>query len=286
MKKYIMEKAKENGACAAGVVRARKFTELREVLEKRGRVSLCEEDIEKRIDPFLLMPEAKSIIVCLFFYKNNRENRISQYAQGIDYHEVLINRLGAVCTEIEKKGFYAKAFADNSPLCERYLAYLSGSGFFGKNGMLINPEYGSFVFIGCILTDCELEEDSPLKSPYCMGCGRCIEACPGKALGENFEFSEEKCASFLTQKKGELSFSEENIIKKSGYIWGCDLCQRVCPYNYTEKTTNIQEFFTDLISENEISSELSNREFKREYKKRAFSWRGKAVLERNKRLFR
>ena len=286
MKEQLIKNLYSEGACAVGVVRARKFDELREILEKRGRVSLCPTDIEQRINPFYLMPEAKSIVVCLFSYFVKEECEISAYAVGKDYHTVVKNKLNAGAKIIRDNGFLADAYVDNAPLPDRYLAYLAGLGFFGRNTMLINEKYGSMVFIGYILTDCELLEDSPLENTYCMDCKKCISACPGGAIGENFDFNEDKCVSYLTQKKGELTKDEEDIIKKSGYIWGCDICQRVCPYNYTPLTSQIPEFIHERIDKIDDLDDLSNKEFKKLYSERAFSWRGKAVLKRNMDLYK
>jgi len=286
MKKTIMEQLAAQGACAAGVVRARKLTELREILEKRGSVSLCEPDIEKRINPFLLMPEVKSIIVCLFSYCLRRKTRVSEYAMGLDYHIVIKARLKKASELLKDKGYRAEVYADNAPLPDRYLAYLAGLGFFGKNGMLINEKYGSKVFIGYILTDCSIEEDKPLDNRYCVGCGKCTAACPGGAIGENFGFDEGRCVSYLTQRKGELSAVEAEIVKKSGYIWGCDICQNVCPYNYAAPVTDIDEFGKNTVEDILITDDMTNREFKERYGNRAFAWRGKGVLKRNTDLYK
>jgi len=286
IKQKLFDELIEQGASECGVVRARKFSELFTILEKRGRVSLCESDIEKRINPFLLMSNAKSIVVCLFSYCIGEKGRISRYAMGEDYHKVVINALEKGCEILKQNGFSSKAYADNSPLLERYLAYLAGLGFFGKNGMLINEKYGSFVFVGYILTDCEMPCDTPLDNSMCIGCNKCIDACPGNALGEDFSFNENKCVSYLTQKKGELTGKEQEIIKKSGYIWGCDICQNVCPYNYTAQRTNIPQFFKNLVFDIEIDENMSNSEFGRKFSNRAFAWRGKNVLKRNIELFK
>ena len=105
-------------------------------------------------------------------------------------------------------------------------------------------------------------------------------------MGEDFSFNENKCVSYLTQKKGELTGKEQEIIKKSGYIWGCDICQNVCPYNYTAQRTNIPQFFKNLVFDIEIDENMSNSEFGRKFSNRAFAWRGKNVLKRNIELFK
>lgn len=281
MKTAIVEKALLSGACAVGVVKARKFLELLPILKKRGPVSFCEKDFEKRINPFLIMENAKSIIVCLFSYNTNEKSNISEYAVGEDYHLVIKKRLLPVLQILSDNLYRAEIFADNGPLCDRYLAYLAGLGFFGKNTMLINPEYGSKVFIGYILTDCELEPDKPMNNSICMNCMKCVNTCPSHAIGKDFEFNENVCVSFLTQKKGALSDKEERFIKSSKYIWGCDICTDVCPYNYSLPITNIQEFLPSAPYPDENLKNLSNKEFNKLYSNKAYSWRGKNILIRN-----
>ena len=286
MKRKISDALKIAGVCDFGVVRARIFEEFLPIISNRGEVSLCERVAERRVNPFFTYPFAKSIIVCLFNYHSGENGVISEYALGEDYHIVIKNRLMPVLELFKNNGYQAESFVDNSPFSERHLAYLAGLGFFGMNGMLINKEFGSKVFIAGIVTDCELKEDSPIDNDICMQCKKCIEACPGGAIGENFEFNENKCASFLTQKKGELTKEEENIIKKSGYIWGCDGCQNVCPYNYSQKHTNIHEFMKRDNSFTDINENMTNSQFKNLFGDRAYSWRCKGVLIRNMKIFK
>ncbi len=286
MKTKIKNALKDVGACDFGVIGARVFDEFLPIISKRGKVSLCEEDIEKRINPFLTYPFAKSIVVSLFSYNTGEKEVISEYALGDDYHIVIKNRLNVVLGLLRNSGYKAESFVDNSPLSDRHLAYLAGVGFFGMNGMLINEQFGSKVFIAGIVTDCELEEDCPLENNICIKCRKCIDACPGGAIGDNFCFDETKCVSYLTQKKGELSKDEKEIIKKSGYIWGCDICQNVCPYNYTVKRTNIHEFMQKGNDLENITKDMSNAQFKKNFANKAYSWRGKAVLTRNMEIFK
>ncbi len=286
MKRKISDALFNVGVCDFGVVRARIFEEFLPIISNRGEVSLCERVAQKRVNPFLTYPFAKSIIVCLFNYCSGEKSVISEYALGEDYHIVIKNRLLPVLEMLKNNGYQAECFTDNSPFSERHLAYLAGLGFFGMNGMLINNEFGSKVFIAGIVTDCELEEDSPIDNDICMQCRRCIKACPGGAIGENFKFDENRCVSFLTQKKGELSEEEENIIKKSGYIWGCDICQNVCPYNYSQKHTNIHEFMQKDNDFENITKGMSNTQFKKLFGDKAYSWRGKSVLIRNMKIFK
>ena len=281
MKTTLIKSAADNYCSEIGFVKARIFKEFLPFLEKRGIVSFCETDFEKRINPFFMMEDAKTVIVCLFSYNTGIHNKISSYAHGKDYHRVLTDILEKISKPLTENGYKIKAFTDNSLLPERYLAYLAGLGFFGKNNMLINKKLGSKFFIGCILTDCEIEEDNPIENVLCIGCDKCINSCPGGALGDGFSFDENKCASFVSQKKGELSEEEKALIKKSGFIWGCDICSDVCPYNEKIEITKIPEFSQNLIDVVEIDSDMTNKEFMKKYGDRAFSWRGKNVLLRN-----
>lgn len=224
----------------------------------------------------------KSAIVCLFpYFCGDGEGNLSLYARSLDYHLVIKEKLSPVCDFICTLAPEAECqiFADIGPEVDRRLAYEAGLGFYGKNKMLINDDYGSYFFIGYILCDLDLTPDTPLQKA-CIGCNRCIESCPGGALGESFDIN--KCASHISQKKGDLTESEIAILKKSGLVFGCDTCQRVCPHNnITPKP--MEEFTKDLIDNINLSDleSLSNREFMKKYKNRAFSWRGKGVLERN-----
>lgn len=279
MKKELLDLAAKQGACAAGFCGARVFDELTDSLLKNP-ASMAKGSARERVNPFLIMPGAKSIMVCLFSYNNgSKTGNLSCYAFGADYHETLARRMQPICEAIREKGYFAEYLCDNNPLCERYLAYLSGLGFFGRNCMLINPVWGSYTFIGCIITDAEIEPDAPLCRT-CAECGECERECPGGAISRE-GFCEEKCASYLTQKKGELSKDERSIIKKSSFAWGCDICQSVCPHNKAAPRTEIEEFKSELITSLSEDMADSGRDFRRRYKNRAFSWRGFGVILRN-----
>ena len=230
--------------------------------------------------------EGKTAIVCLFPYFNGYNGgNLSLYAQSRDYHLVIKEKLEKLREYILpfSQSPDIPIFADIGPSVDRLLAYRAGLGFYGKNNMLINPDFGSFFFIGYILCDIALESDSSLNKE-CDGCGRCIKACPGGALGDNFCI--EKCASHISQKKGALSKEEEKILAASNLIFGCDICQKVCPHNnITPKP--MKEFTEDLIYSLSLSDieNLSNREFLKKYKDRAFSWRGRQILIRNLHFF-
>lgn len=229
----------------------------------------------------------KSAIVCLFPYyiEHSGPSNLSRYTWGTDYHLVINEYLDKLIEKLQKMNTSAQfsIHCDTSPLADRYMAYLAGLGFYGKNNCFISPKWGSYVMIGTILTTLEFEPNTPLRQS-CMGCNRCITACLGQCLGHD-EFKYDTCKSYLTQKKGDLTNEEETIIGKTPLVFGCDVCQEVCPHNQSIPATPIPEFqhVEPYIDINEIET-LTNKEFKAKYGHRAFSWRGKKILIRNQNI--
>ncbi len=253
--------------------------------QKISKIGFCKaEDYKKRIGNNVALEGADSIIVCAFgYYNGDKKGNVSRYAQGIDYHLVTIEKMKVLAEYLKSRGYRADAYADVGSLDERFLAQLSGIAFRGRNTMAICNELGSYFFIGYILTNCKIEPDKE-NAEKCKNCGACLKACPLGAIdGRNF--IKERCLSYINQKKGELAPEEEAAMKNSGCAWGCDICQEVCPHNKCVPVTEIDEFKNDLIYNLEIDENISNREFRNEYKNRAFSWRGKAVLVRNQKIF-
>ena len=229
----------------------------------------------------------KSAIVCLFpYYVEHKDpSNLSRYTWATDYHLVINEYLKKLIEKLQIMNTDAQfsIHCDTSPLADRYMAYLAGLGFYGKNNCFISPKWGSYVVIGTILTTLELEPNTPLTQS-CMGCNRCITACLGQCLGHD-EFKFDTCKSYLTQKKGELTSEEEHIIAKTPLVFGCDVCQEVCPHNQSIPATPIPEFqrVEPYIDINELET-LTNKEFKAKYGNRAFSWRGKKILMRNQNI--
>ena len=221
---------------------------------------------------------AKNVIVFLVPYlaSETKNNNISLYAAPQDYHiymKGLFSMIEPALSELFP-GRSFKGMSDSSPINETKAAALCGLGIIGDNTRLINEKYGSFVFIGEIYTDAEIEADDPKPIEGCLHCGLCASACPA-------EFGK-TCLSEITQKKGVLSEDEKNLIKRAGSAWGCDVCQTVCPLNSEKCLTGIEFFKKDLIYNlnSRTLSEMTDEEFRR----RAFSWRGKSVPERNLRI--
>ncbi|WP_456156076.1 epoxyqueuosine reductase [Veillonella sp.] len=226
----------------------------------------------------------RSAIVCLFPYHvpYSGATNLARYTWSTDYHLVVTDYLQRLVDELSSTN-PSELFSihcDTSPLADRYMAYLAGLGFYGKNKCFINPTWGSYIVIGTILTTLELEPNTPMTKT-CLGCNRCISSCLGKCLDLN-EFKYDTCKSYLTQKKGDLTDDEQSIVGKSPLIFGCDMCQEVCPHNKDLPTTPIVEFqsIEPYVDIEELES-ISNKEFKAKYGHRAFSWRGKKILIRN-----
>ncbi len=226
----------------------------------------------------------KTAFVCLFpYFSGYEDGNLSVYAYSTDYHIVTRRKLKQICEFLFSAGAsYAEGFADIGPSVDKNLAYAAGLGFYGRNTLMINPRLGSYFFIGYVLTDLPLEPDSPLEQG-CAGCERCVEACPGGALNGGFDIT--RCASAVNQKKGELSDEEAELVRRAGYAFGCDICQRVCPHNQNPPPP-MPEFLENRIFNltEDMFSGVSNREFKEKYGSYAFAWRGKNVLLRNIRI--
>ena len=191
----------------------------------------------KRVDPGFLMDGCKSVIsVILNYYTGLSADDpdtpvISKYAYGKDYHNIIKSRLKILLDYIQGlyPGSSGRVFTDTAPLLERAWAARSGLGWIGRNSNLISPDYGSFVFIGVILTDAEHEYDLPLRD-YCGTCTRCIDACPTGAITGTRTINANKCISYLTiENKGEIPPEFKGLFKNR--VFGCDICQDVCPWN-------------------------------------------------------
>ena len=154
-------------------------------------------------------------------------------------------------------------------------AFLAGLGRLGKNGLLLHPQYGSYIFIGEIVTDLDLQADQPLVPPSCSNCGKCVRACPQGALQEDGSVCLERCRSHITQKKGELSDWERQQIRKGGLVWGCDICNDVCPCNQQPQLTPVPEFLQSAVA---VMDEQNAQQL---LKTRAYNYRGRNTILRN-----
>ena len=293
VKEDIIKYCLSLGIDSVGFIKVRKFNELEEFFKYRKDKNLENEfeenDIELRIDADKWFEGGKTIISIAFPYlyiKENVNNGFSVYTRGIDYHFAVNKYLNEICKIIESYGGTAKAFVDSNELPERYLAYISGVGFIGKNNMIITKKYGSYVFLGEIITDLEIyEEDKRTFDEInlfkeCGECNICYNECPTKAINPNMKNCN-ICLSYVTQKK---ELEDWEIKKLDGRIFGCDSCQLKCPYNEQSKLSQIEEFKAmDFMNDNneDFIIEMNNSQFKESFKKTSCGWRGKNILKRN-----
>lgn len=226
----------------------------------------------------------RSVIIFLVPYYSGECVNISRYAASRDYHIYLnaVNDRLSKFLRNEAAGTRSKGYGDHSPIDERDAAAKCSLGVIGDNGLLINEKYGSYVFIGELICDIEpdlLASASVGAVNFCEHCGACRIACPTGKLSN----PEKPCLSAITQKRGSLTDSEKELIKKSGTVWGCDACQEACPHNENPEITPISFFREGRIVNltPEILSDMSDGEFS----SRAFSWRGRTPLLRNLEIY-
>ncbi|MGZ4042889.1 MAG: tRNA epoxyqueuosine(34) reductase QueG [Bacteroidia bacterium] len=208
---------------------------------KHGDMKYMENYFDKRLDTRLLVEGSRSVISLLYNYypeKKQVDNvpKISKYAYGKDYHEIIKEKLGAFLFSLKAKigDINGRAFVDSAPVLDKAWAAKSGLGWIGKNSNLINKKNGSFFFIAELIVDLKLEYDGPIKD-YCGTCTRCIDACPTNAIVEPYVVDGSKCISYLTiELKNEIPLEFSN--KMDGWVFGCDVCQDVCPWNSFSKT--------------------------------------------------
>jgi epoxyqueuosine reductase len=216
---------------------------------KHGQMKYMENYFDKRLDPTLLVSGAKSVISLLYnYYPSQQQNaaapKISKYAYGKDYHEVIREKLNEFLSVLREKigAINGRAFVDSAPVMDKVWAAKSGLGWIGKNSNLINKQNGSFFFIAELIIDLELEYDGPIKD-YCGTCTRCIDACPTEAIIEPYVVDGSKCISYLTIELKEEIPQEFNG-KMQGWAFGCDVCQDVCPWN-SFSTVHHEPLFND-----------------------------------------
>jgi epoxyqueuosine reductase len=202
-----------------------------------GNMGYMENHFDLRIDPSKLVPGAKSVIVLLLNYYPAQsqaiEPKISKYAYGRDYHEVIKDKLKQLLQFMRENigEVSGRGFVDSAPVLERSWATRSGLGWIGRNGNLITKQKGSFFFIATLITDLELEYDDPFAKDYCGSCRKCIEACPTDAILEDKVIDGSRCISYFTIELKEMMIPAEMQGKFDNWMFGCDTCQDVCPWN-------------------------------------------------------
>jgi len=271
---WIVEQAKAGGFALCGVARAEKFPELahEDWLAKGygGQMNYLAD--LRRSDPQSVMPDLRSVIVCVLNYNTDQplsaevmrhadsqepHGWLSRYAWGSDYHEVLGKKLEALSRQLHERfteSFQTRLYADTGPIQERVFAKHAGLGWIGKNTLLLNQEIGSFFFLGVILTTLDLQPSltgaTSLAPDRCGTCQRCIEACPTDALFEPYVMDARKCISYLTiELRGGIP---EELRRPMGtHVYGCDICQDVCPWNSKSPVSGLEEFRPRTFSDSE-----------------------------------
>jgi len=251
----IKEKALELGFQKIGIVRAepleREGARLREWLanDRHGEMAWLAREPEKRIDPRLIFPEAKSMIVVAMNYFTPHEHgesvgKISRYAWGDDYHEILKERLRALLAWIEAEipDAKGKVCVDTAPVMEKAWAARAGLGWIGKHSNLITTDFGSWVFIGEILLNLELNFNTDVVKDHCGTCTACLDACPTNAIVEPYVVDSRACISYATIELRDEVLPGNIAENLNGWLYGCDICQDVCPWNRFEKPTTEPRF--------------------------------------------
>jgi epoxyqueuosine reductase len=298
LKEEIIAYSKEIGIDKIGFASAGVFTGLKERLISQQQLNYQsgfeEPDIEKRTNPELLVPKAKSIIAIALAYpskmkdapRSTREERRGIFCRaswGVDYHDILREKLRLLEAFIKEKrpDALTKSMVDTGELSDRAVAERAGIGWSGKNCAIITPEFGSYVYLGEMITTLPFEPDTPLED-NCGTCNKCVEVCPTGALVQGGQLDSNKCIAFLTQTKGFLA--EEYRTKLGNRLYGCDTCQTVCPENKGKDFHLHPEMEPDPeIVKPKLKPLLtiSNREFKENFGKISGSWRGKKPIQRN-----
>lgn len=257
IKKYsalVKAKAKEFGFDFCGISKADFLEEQAPRLEKwlqdgrHGEMKWMENNFDKRLDPRKLVDDAKTVISLLLNYypekqqAENSEIKISKYAYGKDYHVVLKEKCAQLMNELKKEigDFSGRAFTDSAPVMDKVWAEKSGLGWIGKNTNLISKQNGSFFFVAEIILDVEMEPDVS-TGDFCGTCTKCIDECPTNAIVSPYMVDGSKCISYLTIELKENISSEFND-RMNGWVFGCDVCQDVCPWNRFSKPTHEKQF--------------------------------------------
>ncbi|WP_227990838.1 tRNA epoxyqueuosine(34) reductase QueG [Flavisolibacter ginsenosidimutans] len=288
--------AKQFGFDYCGIAKAQVLDEDARRLEAwlnkglHGKMRYMENYFDLRTDPSKLVPGAKSVITLLKnYYPSERLNgdlKISKYAYGQDYHDVIRASLKAMMHEAQEKigAFSGRGFVDSAPVLERSWAQRSGLGWIGRNGNLITKESGSFYFIATLITDLELEYDDPLAKDFCGSCRRCIEACPTEAIGEDKVINGSQCISYFTIELKDEIIPEEMKGKFQNWMFGCDACQDVCPWNRFSKPHS-EAAFSPLPEILNLSTkeweELSEETFRKIFKHSPLSRSKHKGIQRN-----
>ncbi|MEI8278481.1 MAG: tRNA epoxyqueuosine(34) reductase QueG [Bacteroidota bacterium] len=244
----IKNEARRLGFMSCGIAMAQQLDEDALRLERwlkngyQGGMQYMERYFDIRIDPRKLVPGAKSVITLLMNYFPEEQQigstpKVAKYAWGTDYHYVIKDKLHDLLDFIRQHigAVDGRGFVDSAPVLERSWAVKSGLGWIGKNGNLLNKQAGSFFFIATLITDLDLVADMPFATDHCGSCTRCIDACPTDAIVSPTEVDGSKCISYFTIELKDAMIPKDIAAKMEGWMFGCDICQDVCPWNRFSK---------------------------------------------------
>ena len=275
----VKQVSSQNGFDFCGIAKAQPLDEDARRLEKwltqgmNGSMKYMENHFDLRIDPTKLVPGAKSVITLLknYYPASTSGSKISKYAYGNDYHDVIKTSLRKMIFELQEKigQFQGRGFVDSAPVLERTWAQKSGLGWIGKNGNLITKQNGSFFFIATLIVDIELNCDDPFAKDFCGTCKRCIENCPTEAILPDKTINGSKCISYFTIELKDEIIPEEVKGKFQNWMFGCDICQDVCPWNRFSKPHQEQAFepFPEILNfTSKEWEEISEEAFKKIFK--------------------
>lgn len=291
-KELIQYEANKIGIEKIGFTNILDYSYLSKQLRDREKIGysceLEEKDINKRIFINDTFPNCSSIITAAFPYGFNFQRKALNYhgqlsvsTFGIDYHKVINEKLSKLVEKLKKYiNFNYKICVDTAPFIDREICKNSNLGYYGKNHMLINDDYGSLMFLGYILLDQKIGDmKSNNKVDICGECNLCIKHCPNKAIKDNGYMDSSRCISYLTQTKKYIPLEYRE--KMGNAIYGCDICQLVCPKNKSILETEHGYDYSTLIIDLEEIMSITNKEFIHKYGNMAGSWRGKNIWKRN-----
>lgn len=269
---FVRDKSHELGFDECGIAKADFLAEDAPRLEKwlndghHGQMQYMANNFDLRLDPRKLVNGTKTVLTVFQNYFPEKEQpegvpKISKYAYGKDYHKVIKKKLQQILNGLQQFGnIQGRAFTDSAPVLERSWAQKSGIGWVGKNGMLINKKLGSFYFIGVLLLDIELEYDNPFPTDHCGTCTKCIDACPTDAILPNKEINGSQCISYYTIELKEAVINADK--KWDDWVFGCDICQDVCPWNRFSSPTAEKAFSPrfDILNTSALEWQYMNEE--------------------------
>ena len=266
----IKEQALRHGFHKVGIVRAERLDEeaprLKEWLARghHGEMSWMARDVEKRLNPLEIFPQARSIVVVALNYytpaqheENSTTGKVSRYAWGDDYHDVLKTKLESLLTWIRERVPEAagKICVDIQPVMDKAWAVRAGIGWLGKHSNVITQEFGSWVFIGELLLNLELDADAEISDDHCGACTLCIDACPTQAITEPYVVDSNRCISYATIELRTPELPDSIQPGLSGWFYGCDICEDVCPWNRFAAATEEPRF---APREGNVNAELAD----------------------------